>query len=203
MRSILLLASVSSVELLTAGQPIRVAVCNTGGVSEAELSSAKAETEAIYRNVGVAIVWGGCDSFRGAWFPAPAPTFLIRLQNEQPAPRVGPASLDVMGQAFVEACDGGNTAEAYLPAIRASAELYHADQGVLLGFVLAHELGHLLLGPGHTPDGLMQAVWGRKQMDALRQRQLGFTKDCAERIRLKLKLRRSPGQRDRAIAGSQ
>jgi len=184
MRSILLLTAVSSVELLAAGQPIRVAVCNVGGVSEPDLSRAKAEAELVYRNAGASIIWGNCDAFQGSWFPARAPTFLLRLSNDKPSPTVGPAALDVMGEAFVEQGDSGNTAEAYLRAIRAKAELYHTDAGVLLGFVLAHELGHLLLGPGHTPDGLMQAVWGRKQIDALRQRRFGFSPQCAERIRL-------------------
>jgi hypothetical protein len=48
--------------------------------------------------------------------------------------------------------------------------LHDGDAGVLLGFVMAHELGHVLLGAGHTPDGVMQAAWG--EMYALRQRWL-------------------------------
>jgi predicted Zn-dependent protease len=54
---------------------------------------------------------------------------------------------------------------------------------------MAHELGHLLLGAGHTPDGVMQAAWGPKQMDALRQRWLRFTTECATRIRRALEAR--------------
>ncbi len=176
---------VYSVKLLVAGEQIRVAICNMARVNQSGLSMAKAEAALVYRDVGVTVVWGGCDAFRGSWFPARVPTFLVRLWNRQPPPPAGAASLDAMGEAFVERPgDGSNTADAYLPAIQASAEIHHTDLGVLLGFVLAHELGHLLLGPGHTAEGLMRAVWGQKEIDALRQRRLGFTSEYGERIRL-------------------
>jgi hypothetical protein len=51
---------------------------------------------------------------------------------------------------------------------------------------MSHELGHLILGAGHTPDGVMQAFWGQWQMNALRQRWLKFSRDSAQRIRNKL-----------------
>ena len=194
MQSLLILAAVSSVELLTAGQRIQVAVCNMNGVSDPELSRAKTEAELVYRNIGVSIVWGGCTAFRGSWFPALTPTFVIFLRNDRPAATFGPASLEVMGEAYVDIHGGGNTAEVWVPAIRTHADLYHADPGVLLGYVLAHELGHLLLGPGHTPDGVMQAVWGEKQIDALRQRRLRFSSDSAGRIRQALAERAAPNE---------
>ena len=73
--------------------------------------------------------------------------------------------------------------DAYFQAVQATSEKHHGDSGVLLGFVIAHELGHLLLGAGHTPDGVMQAAWGQRQMDALRQRWLKFNEENATRIR--------------------
>jgi hypothetical protein len=38
----------------------------------------------------------------------------------------------------------------------------------------AHELGHLLMGPGHRANGIMRAAWGRKELEALHQRRLKF-----------------------------
>jgi hypothetical protein len=93
-----------------------------------------------------------------------------------------------MGKAFVEDA-GGYMADAYLQAIQATSELRHGDPGVLLGFVVAHELGHLILGAGHTPDGVMQAAWGQRQMDALRQRWLKFPEEGAVRIQRVLESR--------------
>jgi hypothetical protein len=184
----LLMTALCSMELLTAGQHMNVAVCNLDGVGEAVISRAKAETELVYRSAGVTIVWREC-----ATFPTPAelerdPWFIVRLRTGKPPLTVGPASLDVMGKAFVED-QGGYMADAYFQAIQATSELHRGDSGVLLGFVMAHELGHLLLGPGHAPDGVMQAAWGQKQWDALRQRWLRFTEEGAGRVRRALELR--------------
>jgi hypothetical protein len=44
------------------------------------------------------------------------------------------------------------------------------DPAVLLGHVIAHELGHLLLDPGHVPTGIMPTSWGARDMEAIGQR---------------------------------
>jgi len=93
-----------------------------------------------------------------------------------------------MGKAFVEDA-GGYTADAYFQSIQTTSERYQLDPGVLLGFVMAHELGHLLLGAGHTPDGVMQTALGQRQMDAMRQRLLKFNEQSAARIRHALEAR--------------
>lgn len=177
----LLMTALYYASLLTAGQQMNVAVCNLGDVRESVVTGAKAETELVYRSAGVQIVWHGCDAF-----PPPAgqtsPWFVIRLRTDKPPLTVGPASLDVMGKAFVEDA-GGYMADAYFQAVQAASEMHHGDSGVLLGFVMAHELGHLLLGSGHASDGVMQAAWGQRQMDALRQRWLKFNEENATRIR--------------------
>jgi hypothetical protein len=185
----LLMTALCSVELLAAGQQMNVAVCNLDGVREPIVAKAKAETELVYRSAGVTIVWRDCDTF-----PTPAelerdPWFIVRLRTGKPPLTAGPASLDVMGKAFVEDHGGGTMADAYFQAIQAKSDQHNGDSGLLLGFVMAHELGHLLLGPGHTPEGVMQAAWGQKQMDALRQRWLRFTEEGAARIRRALESR--------------
>ena len=185
----LLMTALCSVELLAAGQQMNVAVCNLDGVREPIVAKAKAETDLVFRSAGVTVVWQDCDTF-----PTPAelerePWFIVRLRTGKPPLTAGPASLDVMGKAFVEDHSGGTMADAYFQAIQARSEQHNGDSGLLLGFVMAHELGHLLLGPGHTPEGVMQAAWGQKQMDALRQRWLRFTEEGATRIRRALESR--------------
>ena len=185
----LLMTALGAAELLTAGQQMNVAVCNLDVVRDAIVAKAKAETDLVFRSAGVTIVWRDCDVF-----PTPAeqerePWFIVRLRTGKPPLTVGPASLDVMGKAFVEEHGGGTMADAYFQAVQATSAQHHGESGVLLGFVMAHELGHLLLGAGHTPDGVMQAAWSQKQMDALRQRWLRFTQEGAARIRRSLESR--------------
>jgi hypothetical protein len=178
----LLVTALCSMELLTASQQMNVAVCNPHGVRESIVARAKAETGLVFGSAGVTIVWRDCDVFPTPTQQESEPWFVVRLRTGKPPLTVGPASLDVMGKAFVEE-GGGTLADAYMQAIQATSQQHNSDPGVLLGFVIAHELGHLLLGPGHTKDGVMRASWGQKQIDALSRRWLRFSKDGAARIR--------------------
>jgi hypothetical protein len=188
----MLLTAVFSVNLLGASE-MNVAICNLGGVNESVVSQAKSETGLVYGSADVRINWYTCEQFPARMPTDGAPWFVIRLRNDKPPRTVGPSSLDVMGKAFVEH-NGGYMADAYWQAIALNSAQHEADGGVLLGFVMAHELGHLLLGAGHTPDGIMQAAWGQKQMDALRQRWLKFSEDCAERLGVALGARTASGR---------
>lgn len=69
------------------------------------------------------------------------------------------------------------------------AARHDADADALLGLVIAHELGHLLLGPGYVDDGVMRAAWKKDELEALRQRRLRFTKSQRERIQQELRAR--------------
>jgi hypothetical protein len=49
------------------------------------------------------------------------------------------------------------------------------DTALVLGCVIAHELGHLLLGAhGHSRTGIMQAQWGIEQTQRALMSQLSF-----------------------------
>ena len=189
MRGMLLMVILCSAQLLRASQEMKVTICSIGGVGESVIPTAKAETELVFGSADVRMVWRACDDLptapekdRNSWF-------IIHLRGDKPPLKAGSSSLDAMGKSFVLDASGGNVADAYYRAVQSFSEQHHTDPGVLLGFVIAHELGHLLLGPGHSPDGVMQAVWGDKQSDALRQRWLKFSKESTRRIKLALQLR--------------
>jgi hypothetical protein len=56
--------------------------------------------------------------------------------------------------------------------------------GHILGQVVAHELGHLLLGPGaHSTGGIMEPGWRQKDIDKALQRRMRFTQGQSEQIR--------------------
>ena len=62
-------------------------------------------------------------------------------------------------------------------------------QAILLGHIIAHELGHLLLGPtSHSPKGIMCAVWRPKEMRNAAQGVLMFTPEQSKLLRAKLVL---------------
>src|SRR5450631_1855112 len=62
----------------------------------------------------------------------------------------------------------------YLPRIP-GGESNKNDTALVLGCVIAHELGHLLLGAhGHSIAGIMQAQWGIEQTQRALMSQLSF-----------------------------
>jgi hypothetical protein len=88
-----------------------------------------------------------------------------------------------------------------------AAGLAHSDDAefelpVILGCVIVHEIGHLLLGPySHSSSGVMQAQWGRDQMRQVMMGRLLFTHEQSMRMREEVQTRMrlqgagTPGQR--------
>src|SRR5690242_13125997 len=63
-------------------------------------------------------------------------------------------------------------------------------QGVILGHLVAHELGHLLLGSGsHSPSGVMHVPWHLKELDIIAQGLMVFMPQQAERMRTNIRAR--------------
>jgi hypothetical protein len=57
----------------------------------------------------------------------------------------------------------------------------------ILGLVIAHELGHLLLGTNsHAAQGIMRANWKRQDLSLAGKGMLGFTEDQAQKMRGRL-----------------
>jgi hypothetical protein len=58
------------------------------------------------------------------------------------------------------------------------------------GHVVAHEIGHLLLGPGsHSTSGIMQCSWHLKQLAIIARGLMTFTPGEAGRMRANIRAR--------------
>jgi hypothetical protein len=173
---ILLIFAALLTSRVAAGQVINVSICNLGGLSASVVRRAEVETQAVFHSPGIRIRWAACDQ------ASPPPWFTIRLRGDRPPATAGATSLDAMGRAFLAGDGSGYMADAYIVAVQELSGRDGSDAGVLLGVVIAHELGHLLLGPGHTRDGVMRASWGDRELKALSQRWLTF--NAAQRGRM-------------------
>ena len=61
-----------------------------------------------------------------------------------------------------------------------------------LGAVMAHEIGHLLLGSNsHTPAGIMRARWEGQELNRMARGNLLFTESQSDQMRAKLSATRS------------
>jgi hypothetical protein len=174
-----------------AAERMEVLICNPAGVSEYVLARAETEADIVFQKAEIDVKWSDCQS--GLARPHDRPWFVIRLRADQVPQFAGDVSLHAMGRAFVSEGEDhireGYIADVYCRAVRALSESTQTDMAPLIAYTIAHEIGHLLLGPGHRAHGIMRATWGQDELRALSQRYLGF--DKADQIRLREGLRQN------------
>jgi hypothetical protein len=163
-------------------------------LSNASLARASDVVSRLYGKIGVRIDWlgvlqqgGGGGRRRPAadgetsYVPA---QLTINILTPKMAARGGVAD-GVLGYAAV-AHEGGMGRIAYViyDRVRDVASNGPVHESDLLGFVMAHEAGHLLLGPGSRSEtGIMKCHWEWRRMQRLDALAMGFSELQAVRIR--------------------
>ena len=172
-------ASAERVESLT----LRLSLYNRAQIPRAVAIRAEDEVTRIYRRFGVTTVWGDGDSAR----PIGRDLELTVIISSEAADR-RPSVADVMGSAPGSHREQGRIAFAFYDPVERFARTHEVDVAVVLGYVMAHEIGHLLLPFGtHSKTGLMCGQWGSPQIRHAMLGQLRFTPEQAELIRIKLR----------------
>ena len=86
--------------------------------------------------------------------------------------------------------EGGAYVTVFLDPARRRARVSSLTDGTLLGHAVAHEIGHLLLGPNsHSSSGIMRPVWLLCDEEWMAKRVLLFGSDEAIRMRAALTAR--------------
>lgn len=153
------------------GQPrtIHLEMKNQAAAEDNMVARAQLEVTRIFAEAGVTIRWTDT-----------GPRFTVSI-----VPQVlgyARARSPVMGVAVREV--GGGTAQIFLKQVRNFSREHRVDVGVLLAYVIAHELGHLLLpGTPHSATGLMRADWDKAIVHEAADGSLSFTEAQAHRIR--------------------
>jgi hypothetical protein len=78
--------------------------------------------------------------------------------------------------------DGGTYATVYLKPAEEKASDASIPRIVVLAYAAAHEVGHLLLGEAHCPQGLMKAIWNMNGFQAMAQNNLHFSSEQAREL---------------------
>jgi hypothetical protein len=92
------------------------------------------------------------------------------------------AASAVMGVAVHRA--NGSMAQVFFRQVQDFARAHHVDLSTMLAYVIAHEIGHLLMpGNAHSPTGVMQAEWAKALARDAARGSLTFTEAQAARIR--------------------
>jgi hypothetical protein len=109
---------------------------------------------------------------------------VVRLQPDGPPSSNDDRTLH-LGHAIVTA-EGGWYASVFVPAVRAQAAEFGVAFDLLLGYAVAHEAGHCLLGPGHSYAGLMRAPWSAKDAREMSRLSLHLTQQEARKAATRL-----------------
>ena len=177
----------------TPSREIAVRFYNVADAPAQEIARAQQEASQIFERVGVVLRWLDCSG------PAPDSDCSGARRPEVVSLRLLPPHIEspsglprgIFGFALMSAGDGFPTmATVYLGRVSAIADGRKYRRSVVLGAIMAHELGHLLLGANsHSARGLMALPWGPRLLTAADQGTLGFSKGEAARIRQDVELR--------------
>jgi hypothetical protein len=145
---------------------LAVAVYDYAGVDPAMLALAERIASDVYLRAGIKIEWVAPDGFEDTG------RFYVNLLSKEMAARFS-ASNETVGFATA----GSLAANAIFDRISEIAHDHRLPCGVMLGYVMAHEIGHLLLPVhSHSESGVMRATMDMRLVAA---KKLGFTRDQA------------------------
>ena len=168
---------------LSAGDRMTVSVCTRGSLDRKVIAEAEASAAALFHAIDIEIVWAKCEIGLEGDAAIQEHWFTVRLRDGKPFITPDPAALDTLGEAFLSFDDAGYIVDVYYEAVRTLATSKQVELTTLLGYVIAHELGHLLLGPGHAMKGVMRPSWDLRDLEAIRHCCLRFSPAEAMRMR--------------------
>jgi hypothetical protein len=174
------------------GLVLKILVYNSAGTSQWTLSRAEAVAGRILGGTGVEVAWMDCLAARGH-LPAPesasgecgnpvsGATLVLQI-----LPRFTPAKA-----AFGDTVFGYAEGSAWIRVFCDRIENYTRNENgdrrdipVILGHIIAHETGHLLLGSAsHSASGIMSANWDPSTLQRAITGRLLFSPAQSDRIR--------------------
>jgi hypothetical protein len=179
------------------GSKVTVFVYNYAWVPSEVLAQTETQAARIYQLGGIEIQWLDCplSPAEASQFPAcqvpPGPTRLaLRLLSQSMADRLRKAQDSYGFALYPEDGSFATVANVFASDAEQLANSRGMKWGLILGHLVAHELGHLLLGSGsHSSTGIMHVPWYPKELDILALGLMVFRPQEAERMRTNIRAR--------------
>lgn len=167
-------------------------------IEDAALARAQEVVSGMYGKIGVRTDWleplqqsDGVSDGVGALASTPSDLVIIILTSAMAERGVIPDG--TIGFAAVERGVGGRIAYVIYDRVRDFAGDTTVDDMRMMGLVMAHEIGHLLLAhQSHSAGGLMRGRWQRSEFRSARPHDLHFSEPQAVEIRRTLRLGMGP-----------
>lgn len=166
--------------------PLEIYVYNQAGVPQSVLSRAEQRVTLILQFSGVQPKWLNC-SQAGAGDrdcsgpPAPG-SVAVQIVHEPTKMRD-----EIFGAAFLGENGFGSQTDVFYDRINELHRDWDIALPELLGHVMAHEIGHLLLGfNAHSATGIMCPIWKDEQLSRAGRGELLFSGEQSKLIRQRL-----------------
>jgi Aspartyl protease len=176
-------------EQSAAASAITVAIYDDAQLSPRVLADAEDEATRIYQRAGIPILWIGCNpskmdarSDSRCQDPPSAMNLNLRI-----VPHARKSSDDIFGVAFLSAEGTGAYSDVFYDSVEQLDRDWHVGIARMLGHVMAHELGHLVLGSNaHSRQGIMRQSWHVDELHRASMGALLFSEEQGRSMRGKL-----------------
>jgi hypothetical protein len=176
---------------------IQIFVYNYAGVSAETLARAERAATRIFSRTAIETEWLDCPltpdqeaQYPACQLPVSAARVALRILSRPMADRIGLSNVTFGSALLPEDSGFGTVAQVCAHCCEELAKGNESMYAAVLGHVMAHELGHLLLGIGsHGATGLMHVPWAKKELESITQGWLLFTSWEAEKMRRQVSAR--------------
>ncbi len=149
------------------------------------IEEAQAHVTDLYAAIGVQAVWAKTVRPTESRVHSPERDpreLLMKILSPAMSRRLGVAE-DALGLAAVTLLEGGTIAYVLFDRVSHVAITSATSRATVLGMVISHELGHLLLPHGsHSRTGLMRPRWNAVDFKVVNHQQLHFTREQVHSI---------------------
>jgi hypothetical protein len=165
---------------------LSIRVYDNAGVLAAYRARAVKRAGDILARADLAVDWRDCPAggvlARGACAAPPAPGELALRLVHSPKGDPNPRTL---GNALIDTATGSGTlATVYVDRVASLSQQGRLDTWSTVGVVMAHEIGHLLLGTNsHSASGLMREIWTLRDLTRNRPDDWLFSRAQREELR--------------------
>jgi hypothetical protein len=169
----------------TGSTSITVRLFNRSGVAAPILNDGESQSGEILRRAGISVFWLNCG--RGGTqecVEEPSSTnFIFTILKQGSAM----GSDDALGLAVQDARGSGAYGYIFENRLDDISGQNHISTSRLLGYALAHEIGHLLKGThSHSAIGIMSAYWSKYELEQISRGSLSFTQKDEKVMRSRL-----------------
>ena len=165
-------------------------VYNYARLDPVSLALSQKVATAIFADVGIEVVWIDCSVSRPPSGASPA--CQSRMGPIDLVLRILPRSMAIRLATRNEPLGSAQTCTESEPACEVNIFYHRVDELAtkgyradrVLGYVIAHEVAHVLLGPRHSEEGILRGEWTRDDLERISWGlALDFTKDQSRQLR--------------------